>query len=320
LRTFIERAVIPKKFDHRSVSEFCKKFEDELSAFNKKTLKNYYIIKNLIGAEIEAIVRNLKKLDILVSNIQKKIPNLELLEKLLEKLDEVYAYIGEKEERTKNLQELEKKRSELISMETKLRKDIEALKNSAMFAELTRLQSRKEELERQREKLKDDILIRFASLTRVLKKMHKIKPNSLIEDYINNPFDALMHDSGLHIIPVLSSLREMIEEGKIEERDKEKVLKEIEYIDRKFLYETKEKAKDNLKEIKSMEAKIKENRFDAELNALLEQLDKVERETAEIDEKIEKARSRRIKEDIEFIEESVKKLGFKVVIKNAPYD
>ena len=71
LRKFVESIEPPKDLSVKAINQFCKTFEAELADFNEKTVRNYFIMKALIGEELEAINKNLKESETIIRGIKK---------------------------------------------------------------------------------------------------------------------------------------------------------------------------------------------------------------------------------------------------------
>lgn len=321
LRSFINSILTPEKLDHKSIMGFCTGLESALAEFSQKTIRNYYIMKNLIGKELEAIALDLKKLEVLTRGMKKKISekNLELLEQVHHKLSEIYKYLGETEKRNKELSELEQGRAGLLEKEAKLKKEIDGLKEGPLFAAFTEAKGRKESLEQRELNLKNELIGLFAILSRPLRKLAKLKPDKLIEKYIEDPHAALLHDIELKIDDILAELQKHVKAKKIEEKGEEKLINIVKGADREYFSRVKLELKNISSELKKCEEAIAENKFEEERDRLLKRLNSVEREMGEADARIDAIKSQKVDEDIKTIDDDIKKLGFGVKIKNAPY-
>lgn len=322
MRSFLAQVRQPEKFDHNSLLGFCNGFEKELESLSKKTVKNYYIMKNLIGAELEAVAKGMKKLDLLVKEMKQKITTgkLELMEDVQHKLSEIYLYISEEEKRRKGLDELEKERGRLQEKENELRQELESFRTGSQFREFTELKNKSANLAQKQLDVSNELRSRFSVISRPLRKLEKSKPSRIVENYIENPVDALMEDSHFSIVSQLGQLTEDIKEGRIKEKAGEKILKVLRSMGKEYFRKSREEIKELGEKLRKCNEQIEKVEFESKRDKLVEHLNRLEKELGETGSKIESVKSKRIGQDIDDIEDDLKKLGFKVVIKDAPYD
>ena len=68
---FLKKVDIPDKVNHVELEIFCNNFEKDFEDLNKKTYRNFQIIKEIVGKELENVAKSVKKLEIIVKNIKK---------------------------------------------------------------------------------------------------------------------------------------------------------------------------------------------------------------------------------------------------------
>lgn len=322
LKAFLSEINSPKSFDSASVEKFCNEIDEGLASLTEKTARNYYIMKSLIGKELEEIRQGLSQLDSIVKRIRGKLKNgnVKAMEIILEKLREIYAYLENKETRSKKMAELEARQKELMDKESRLKGEIENFRQSDAFYELETLKSMKTEAGCKLFDLKDKLAMDIAEISRPLRKLLKLTNDGLIMQYLDNSYSALVADESLEIVNVLGSLKSKMQARVIEEKNNEKLIKLIGRMNAEYFSEIRKKCKSLEIELAELNEKISVNPFDSELNALLMGLKTIEPELASVSSDIDSIKSRAIADDIMKIVDEIKQLGIRAVIKNAPYD
>jgi len=322
LRMFLSWLTPPEKLDHKSVTNFCRNLDEELQHFNKKTVKNFYMMKNLIGNELEEIRKSLKELDSLLKKVSSKVreKSLELMEDVLSRLRGIYSFLDGKAERDSRLDGLRKKRDSIAKSISALGKEVDDFRKGKSFTELSRLKVERDRYGAEIAKISGRLNNRFAIISRPMRKLAKMYRDKLLESYLKDPCQALLSDTGLKISELLESLKREINAGKIQEKNKEKMVSAIEYLSSKYLSTEIAGIKAAKEGLEKCNSEISANRFEQELSEKTARLTRMEQDLASVDEEITKLSSREIREDISCIEQDLKKLGFEVEVENAPYD
>ncbi|MBU2589607.1 MAG: hypothetical protein KKB39_02470 [Nanoarchaeota archaeon] len=320
LNTFRKLLEQPEKLDSSSIKDYCNKLQEEMTIFSKKTTKNFYIMQNLIGKELEEIRKKLNELTNIIKDISKKTDKLELIENIIFKLKEIYDYIDEKETRNKFLLEAEEERNNFMQEEKELKNKIENFKKNKVFLELIDLKQKRGNLENNLYTIKSNFTNKFAYISRPLRKLSKMYMDKLIDKYLDNPFSALFKDENLEIVNLLESLNKEMNNGKISEKNQDKILILLAEINKEYFESVKSNFQLKEQELVICNEKIEKNTFDNDLQKLISHLKVLEEKLLEIDEKIERFKEKAISQDIEKIEQNIKKLGFNIEVENAPYD
>ncbi len=310
----------PESLDSHSIKLYCKNLEEEMMHFGKRTTKNYYIMQNLIGKELEEIKQKLSQIDKILKTISEKADKLELMESILSRLKDAYEYIDQKDVRDKKFIEAKKERQALLQKEKEFREEIEAFKNGSEYKQLLHLKEKRSQLENESYRLKRDFNNSFVSISRPLRKLANMYNDKLLQKYIDNPFSTFLEDKDMEIISLLNSLKKELKCGKIKEKNPEKMLSQIDNLNKEHLLSIKQEFSSKLKQLKQCNNEIDKNQFEYRLQDKISSLSKIEDDLAEANEMIEKLEKRQISKDIEIIENSLKKLGYDVEVKNAPYN
>ncbi len=318
LRKFVESIEPPKDLSVKAINQFCKTFEAELADFNEKTVRNYFIMKALIGEELEAINKNLKESETIIRGIKKDIDSghLALLEDMQMRIKDIYTHIEGKDEKEKEILKLEKEIEELIEKEKALTDKINAMKEGKEFAELEKLKSELQMKSKEETEVKNRIKSMAGEVARPLRKYEKTIPNKHILRFLEEPVEAVKEEHEL--AKIMHSAAESMQKGEIDSKNSEKEIQKLQELS-SSINELKErmlfleKGKDEIKE------SIKQNKAEEERDKLIEELSNVERDLADAETKLDSLRKKDIKEDIAKIKEDLKKSGFKLEIKNVPY-
>lgn len=318
LRKFADSIEPPKDLSVKTISRFCNTFEAELADFNEKTVRNYFIMKALIGEELEAINKNLKESETIIRGIKKDIDSghLALLEDLQMRIKNIYTHIEGKDEKEKEILKLEKEIEELIEKEKALAGKINAMKDGKEFAELENLKSELQIKSGEETEVKNRIKSMAAEVARPLRKYEKTIPNKRILRFLEEPVEAVKEERELAKIMHLAA--EAMQKGEIDSKNSEKEIQKLQELS-SSINELKErmlfleKGKDEIKE------SIKQNKAEEERDKLIEELSYVERNLAETETRLDSLRKKDVKEDIAKIKEDLKKSGFKLEITNVPY-
>ena len=164
----------------------------------------------------------------------------------------------------------------------------------------------------------------FSQLKRALKKFAHValENNKLIEDYSDNPSNALEKDMGLDILVILGRIKENIELQKLDVKNPEKVLGLIKSLSREY-FEGYQKKLSTLKEKKlEIGRKIQlssANREFDEMNYKLKHMDerliRHENDINETKKKIEKQNTDDIQVELEDNLSDLLKKNVKIVYK-----
>lgn len=292
------------------IMDFITRTETELESFNKKTYKNFFIMSNLIGKELENIVKNITKINETLKNLKKFYPFLNEEKAIKESIAQIRRYMETDEERKKQIGSYKiEKETILNEIEVNERK----MKLLYLSPKLTILKNNRKQLKQIEEELSTlkNILIDFFSIfQKGLKKYNNICRVKLVDDYINNPVEALLNDKGFEVIRHLNEVRKLIEQGKIDIKDikKNKIVEKISRLEKKDLEEFKKQYYELVNRQKEIEDKIKQSTVEKEILALNDILDERKNRIKDIQNKIGSFKLFDMENEIKEIEEKLKAL------------
>lgn len=237
INLFLKKVAPPEEVNHITLEIFCDSFENEFKDLNKRTFRNFQIIREIVGKELENVAKSVKKLEILVKDIKKYSAKIKKIAKVKEKIGFIKDSLENKEKNKLRGGELEKEKGSLVASCEKIKKDIEKLKNSSKAKSLENLESEEKKISGSIKELETKIITLFSPLQKALKKYNNMCFIKKVNSYIENPVETLLDDSGLEILKFLKDVKKMIEEGKIDLKDdkKKKSLQSLDTLNEPFI-------------------------------------------------------------------------------------
>ena len=312
IRNFLEQIELPDMESYTLINDFADNFDTRLDELNKSTYKGYEVMKEFfynqatdIAMGIKDISTNIKKLKQLVAN--KELSKIEHLRGLIEKIDR---FNDKKEKLSKEIDEQIYAIKETEQKIENVKKRFEEIKKSKEYSEYKRTDEEKEALMEKIKSEKDEIIQLFSILKKSLKKYKRESLNEkLIEEYLEDPNQALLKDSELSILLVLAKLKENIEQNKIELKDKkkEKTIEVISKLNEEFLKQKRFNLEQHTRTKIILNDRLRKNNIN---NLYQEEKYKLEHFTKKLEDENRKLGSlKKEKEslDINKIKESIKK-------------
>lgn len=270
---FLKKVDVPEKINHVELEIFCNNFEKDFEDLNKKTFRNFQIIKEIVGKELENVAKSVKKLDIVVKSIKKDSKKLKGFSNLKDKINFIKTSFENKERNSLRRAELEKENEELKNSCKKLEKDIDKLKNSDAIKSLEDLKAKKDNTGRKIIDLDNNLITLFSPFQKALKKYNNMFFVNKVESYIQNPVSTLSDDTELEILKFLQDVEKMINENKIElkEDKKKKVFENITKLNESFF-------RDFLSKRGSLNDEVLSISNDIDSNTVMEEIEEFEKE------------------------------------------
>ena len=319
LRILMSNMETPRSISYKTLNEFCDRVDLFLNEFSKRTIRNYAILKTIIGKELADIVDILKQLESIELKVKKDYllsSRMKTIEDIRGRLAFFYDLELSKGKRDHELMQLNKKR-ELIVQELKTIKDrLDKLKINDDFYEYERLNIRISDLASQEIKLKSTLSTLFSEISRPLRKLDKV--SKLVTKYSDDPYNALKDDHNLEILGLITDLRNMVDSGKIDVKNKKKTIGEIDAA----LANLNEHQKTILeipKELKTLQSKLASNQFEKLEKELTSRFQQLENELSDIMTEIGSLEEHKKELNLVQITKDIEKLvGRKVTVRNAP--
>ncbi|MEM2954459.1 MAG: hypothetical protein QW625_00705 [Candidatus Nanoarchaeia archaeon] len=234
VRNFIKLIKFPK--NSLELADFVINFEEAISEFMNENNKAFLVTKEFFTEPALELKETIQELDQFVSNFKKEleVSKFFVLKNLIEKYESL-SVIEEKEKKVlKNLDDEQKKLEDCNKQIAEITNKLLELRSSKDFEKLKEVES---EFDKEKQKMKNaemELYTLFSELDALLRKLAWLKPEhkKLIDNYVNSPISALLHDSDFKFESALIALRLAIESGEIPTQDKKRtnVLKVINSI------------------------------------------------------------------------------------------
>ncbi|MFC1686029.1 hypothetical protein ACFLZZ_03340 [Nanoarchaeota archaeon] len=291
-----ERKIRERGFkDIEDIKKFSLLISSELDSFSKRSLKNFHISSTFIGKELEGVLKGLQGLSKIgkeIQNIDKsKVENIEELHRLLEEIEKeknrANQLKGEKENLISDVDALDKKFLELKRKE-------EDIKKSDRWKEKEQLEGELFKASREKMTGEQGLVDLFLPIEKAIQKYSwkekEKKTKKLLLDYLEDPFMTFKKDKELEILSCIQNIKIEIEEGRFEDKRKERLLEGIKNL-------TKEKIDMMLKKDLELEKVI--TKIKGELSKIgIEKLDfeSINNKKEDIEKELENTQKKR--EDI----------------------
>ena len=319
LSIFLKSVIIPKEADPVKLDIFCSTFEREFDSLNKKTFRNFQIIRELVGKELEDVAKSVKNLELLVKELKKSTAKIKEIYKLKEKAEFIKNSLESKGKNEIKKEELQKKKEELLKFCEKTTKEVENLKNSKKAKELDALKSESENISNKIKSLENNLLNMFSPLQKALKKYNNIYPVKKVGGYIENPAESLLRDNSLEILKFLKDVKKMVEEEKLDLKDekKKKIVESIERLDEVFMKDFISEHASLKWELASIQEKIKANDILKEISDLEKEIDISNFGIENTEREINKLKEFDISSEVKALENKMKEIfNIKVKVEN----
>lgn len=313
---FLEKINIPEETNSQKLLDFYATIQRELDQLGKRTARNFAIMQTLIGEELAATARDIKKIDESSKGVMKKAQKIRAIEKIKTNVEQAQQAEKNKEEHKRLREDYEKEKNKLIKERDDAGKNLKKLDEGKEAKELTRFNKDLENLETSRKEIDNELLSLFSPLQKAFKRYNNMFYIKKVEDYINNAAETLKQDNELEIVKYLRDIKKMIEEGKIDikEDKKKKALESLEKLDEGYLKKFIKEHEYINKEKEIIHERTKENKYLAKKEELQKEIEEKERRIGEIEKELGKIKEVNIKEQVDAIEKELRELGYEVKI------
>jgi len=315
MEIMIEKIKKPMQSDLDSILEFNKYISSAISETNMKTVKDYHFLKILFEKEAQKTFENFKILSNKSDNFETLInSNKENLFSIRNAQKDLQSI----KEETRNLNQIEGllktfniKLSDLKSKHDSLKEDLKKFKDGKDWIHFNNLLEKKKIMEEKVSNLKSQIPQNTSQINKPLRKFKnlvdngivKIQNEKILKKYVESTLDALIEEKNPKTIRlILEMVQKNISEGKIELKDKEKTMIEINRILDDNLFENfLKKYLLLMEDLEKLEEDITAHRASNIKNKMESQIEDVKRDIEMIRLEIEK-----VKKQIEKTKNSIK--------------
>jgi len=265
--------------DFNEILIFCRSFDKDLDDFGKGTARSYQVMQEFFANESKDIASQIAKFDRLVKEAKHVVKNsgTEKVNELKSQIKKIMLLNKQKEELSEKIKLKKDNLDESKKSLEELRKEIKNKEEEAAYQKIIKLRKEKEILSEKIKGIEAQLSLSFSVINTALKKYERVSLDAdLIKSYLENPFKALLADSELKVIELLGKMKNSIENGNIELKDKKKV---------KTLQEVNKFSKDYLENLV-----LQYNELKQDLDKLKSEIDNAEivKEVKELKEKSNK--------------------------------
>lgn len=279
--SFLKKVVLPNEHDYESASKVCDEIKINLDDLNKRTGRNYQIVKNLIGKELETVVSNLRKVAASISGLKMQLErhNSDWIKyrELENKIDNLLAKIKEEKDGKIKLMKRDEEIKQFKEEQKRTKVKLKKLQGSKEVIKLRKDREKLEKVEREINQKSDDISNLFSGLVKAFKKYDNEHNSKIFEEYVVDCIGALSEDKEIKVFENLNLIRKDLEDRKLDLRDDkfERALNSIKKIKKTNLEELRSNFCQLKRDKEELREAIKENKIEEELDDLSKELRKV---------------------------------------------
>ena len=285
---------------------------NDLDLLAKSTAKSYHILNEFFAREIEKSASCLKGIGDKCRELKDAISKSKapLIGKIKEAIGSAQSKIKLKEGRIKGLESKNKELNSKESRRSELEHNINRIKSSQEYENYQNLLSEKKHVESKIKDNENSFFHDFSALERALRKYAKIafEDENMVLAYLENPIKALIDDSGLRIMAILSKLKDAIKKGNLglEDKKSEKAIALLENLNLGYFTKIKnthmdlgENLSDALKRLENDETAKKLDALKEQLNDINHSLDFLSGDIKALEDEINKINIPKLKEEMQ---------------------
>lgn len=227
INQFIDWIDFPKSED---ALEWSKSFIEKVNTFNKSSQKSYFILQEFFADESSALAKLIKKLTDAVLAINALLTGNEVkaINDAKAKIDEINTQTTRKEYLSKQVDELNQRKSEIEQGKAKKEVEIKKLEQSDNFLNHEKRILELKDTNKKINRIDDSVTQLFSPLRRAFKKYSKVGMHNLdLIDIYSDAMKGLMRDPNYRILELLKAVRIGIMKNEVELDDKDKVIRKI---------------------------------------------------------------------------------------------
>jgi len=226
INVFVRNIRIPEKTDFLTARSFYLLLVKELDKLAKNSARSAHLTSSLIGEELALVLTELRNLSSSLNELKDSISNerIDSLNRAKESAKELRESLIERDRIEGEKKGLIFRQGELNEEEETTQKKIDELEKGEEFQELEKFNTRLEELKKELGGVDFEIRSIFGPLQKSLQKFAQMQERketeTLLKGYAEESIKMLKEDEGLKIIDLLQKLRESLQEGRIELKEK----------------------------------------------------------------------------------------------------
>jgi len=283
------KADLPEDFV--DISEFCNSFDKYLDFFNKNTFRSYRVLQEFFANESKDIASSIGKIENLVKKAKQIIKNakVEKVKLLKNKIKDSYLKINQKDELKQEIELVKEKLEQTNKKVEEKENEVKKLKESKEYDEFKNLINKKETLLKEQDNLEKQLFHSFSVIETALKKYERVAlDNQLVKDYLKSSLKTLLKDSELDVVVLFNKMKEAVENGSVELKDKKKVktLQELSKMDKNYFEKFLENYQNLTERFNKLNSEIDNAEIEKQIQQTKEELKIAKDQTKNFEDKL----------------------------------
>lgn len=303
--TQLMKEIRVEKEDVDYISQFCKTIQQKFDLFAQATTKSFYTTQHLFHKQVEVLAQHIKNLDKTIGELNESIKKSKSA-----KAKQIKTKISQLNKNTEllagwkdSVSKFEEQKQELINQENKIQQQIQELKESKEYKEYEQDLEQLKILRDSLKKKSDEIFELIAPLETALKKYERITLDNqkVVKRYVENLVQAFIEDKSMMLLELLGKLKSSIEKGSLDLKDKkkEKTIKIIDSIEKEQLEKMQKDYLQTQQKIEETKDRIDKSDVKIREEGLLKKKQKTKDEIANIERETNETKEMIAKIDLE---------------------
>lgn len=280
MQAFLQTIHLPDVINEEIALNFANDLNSSLDNFSKTTKKNFYIVEQLLGVELDKVTQNLRVVSATIDTLKNELEKEDSI--ILKNLRQRISILRDKKSKfsdiSKKVEELESTLSPFIKSRQAIEEDIARMKSSKDYEILANLNKEKDSIEKKMKDLEQNFLQSFSQVSKIIKKYNKERKIKLLESYLEIPFDTLLKDSSMEILNHLKEMQNLSDELQLKGKTKEKILASMSKINHQYLSSILQKHQDLRSQLVGVKSKIFSSRLTEEEHRLASKIESINSE------------------------------------------
>lgn len=244
---------------YADMKQFYEKATGDIRTYHEVTLKPYAVLQHFFSNESYAVAKQIKEIDSLLKEMNALLEkqSVEFITEVKEEIAVAAAKQKQQQELLEEKKHLEEDFQRLVSSEEQASQKMEKIKDSEGYQKYCALLKEGQELEKKVQQHVNQLQQSFSVIEKALRKYCRqdISKEAIIASYLEKPLDALLADTQLQIVAVLTEVKKALVEDTLEIKDekKEKTALELDQLTLAFFQNFVEQYQKLLEEKKHLD-------------------------------------------------------------------
>ena len=299
MNSFYEKLNIPENFNKKEIDNFVIRTNNQILLLNKTTFRSFQVLQHFFANETKKIAFDIASIHDKLNRIANElnsgnIKQVDLSENKLNELLSEHEILSKLRSRGKEvILQCEKINLELNPLEEEIKKT----ESSKSADELNDLKNQLDRMSQEQKKIEQKVIALFSPLDKSIRKFNKDSKDRLLNAYSENPYQALLEDENFMIFERLGKISKDLSTDHlgIREDKKDKAMIALNSITHQKIEALKNMMIENKENCDTIRRHIANNKAGTTLNdlyykkeALNKKLSEFQKESKELDDKIEK--------------------------------